>query len=99
MTRLGASDLTVQTTYAQRFFKNTTIKIEYANMVKIVITMDTFTSGTSSYISGFDGMTVSGATLTRDNNVLTIVFDSATSVFQSGNLASQVRILSIEVYA
>ena len=96
----SSSALTVQTSYAQRAYAGSTVKIEYPGMTKIVITFDDYTtSDGKTYMSGFDGMTVAGATLTRDNDVLTIVFDAATDVFQSGTLASQVRIEKIEVYA
>ena len=91
--------LTVQTTYAQRAYAGSTIKIEYPGMTKIVITFDDYTTSEGkSYMAGFDGMTVAGATITRDNDVLTIVFDAATDVFQSTNLTSQVRIEKIEVF-
>ena len=96
----SSSALTVQASYAQRAYAGSTVKIEYPGMTKIVITFDDYTtSDGKTYMSGFDGMTVAGATLTRDNDVLTIVFDAATDVFQSGTLASQVRIEKIEVYA
>ena len=86
-------------TYAARAYKSSTIKIEYANMVAIVVTMDDYvTPDGKDYVSGFDGMTVSGATITRSGNVVTINFASATNVFQSAELASQIRINSIDVY-
>ena len=95
----SSSDLVVQASYAQRAYAGSTVKIEYPGMTKIVITFDDYSpDGTKNYMSGFDGMTVAGATLTRDNDVLTIVFDAATDVFQSSTLASQVRIEKIEVY-
>lgn len=95
----STSDLTVQASYAQRAYAGSTIKIEYPGMTKIVITFDDYTpDGTKNYMSGMDGMTVAGATITRENDVLTIVFDTATDVFQSTNLTSQVRIEKIEVF-
>lgn len=85
--------------YAGRFYTGATIKIEYPGMTKIVITLDDYTpDGTKYYLSGFDGMTVPGATITRDNDVVTIIFDAATDVFQSTALASQTRIEKIEVF-
>ena len=91
--------LTVQTSYAQRAYAGSTIKIEYAGMTKIVITFDDYSpDGTKTYMSGFDGMTVEGATFSRENDVLTITFAAATDVFQSTALTSQVRIEKIEVY-
>ena len=95
----STSALTVQAQNAQRFYAGSTIKIEYTGMTKIVITFDDYTpDGTKNYMSGMDGMTVAGATITRENDVLTIVFDAATNVFQSTALTSQVRIEKIEVY-
>ena len=95
----STSDLTVQASYAQRAYAGSTIKIEYKGMTKIVITFDDYSpDGTKNYMSGMDGMTVAGATITRENDVLTIVFDAATDVFQSTTLSSQVRIEKIEVF-
>ena len=84
------------TEYAARAYQGSTIKIEYAGMTKIVITLDDYQDG--KYLAGFDEMEVAGATITRDNDVVTIVFASATDVFQSGELAKQARIEKIEVY-
>ena len=85
--------------YAARFYGGATIKIEYPGMTKIVLTLDDYSpEAGKDYLKGFDGMTVAGATITRDNDVVTIIFDSATDVFQSGALGSQVRIEKIEVY-
>ena len=95
----STSALTVQASYAQRAYAGSTIKIEYTGMTKIVITFDDYSpDGTKNYMSGMDGMVVAGATITRDGDVLTIVFDAATDVFQSTALTSQVRIEKIEVF-
>ncbi len=95
----STSALTVQPSYAQRAYAGSTIKIEYPGMTKIVITFDDYSpDGTKNYMSGMDGMTVAGATITRENDVLTIVFSAPTNVFQSTTLTSQVRIEKIEVY-
>ena len=95
----STSALTVQALYAQRAYAGSTIKIEYPGMTKIVITFDDYSpDGTKTYMSGMDGMTVAGATITRENDVLTIVFATPTDVFQSTNLTSQVRIEKIEVF-
>ena len=85
-----------QKNYSTRAYKSSTIKIEYTGMVKIVFTLDDFNNG--DYLDGFDGMEVSGATITRDNDVVTITFASATNVFQSAELLHQVRIEKIDVY-
>ena len=95
----STSDLTVQASYAQRAYAGSTIKIEYPGMTKIVITFDDYSpDGTKTYMAGLDGMTVEGATFSRENDVLTITFAAPTNVFQSTALTSQVRIEKIEVY-
>ena len=85
-----------QGTYAARAYQSSTIKIEYTGMVAIVFTLDDFTDG--KYLTGFDGMTVDGATITRNGDTVTITFAKATNVFQSAELLKQVRIESIDVY-
>ena len=86
-------------TYAARFYGGATIKIEYPGMTKIVLTLDDYSpEAGKDYLKGFDGMTVEGATITRDNDIVTIIFDAATDVFQSAALGSQVRVEKIEVY-
>ena len=94
----SSNDLTVQASYAQRAYKGSTIKIEYPGMTKIVITFDDFSNNGTTYMSGFDGMVVEGATFSRENDVLTIYFAAATNEFLSTPLNSQVRIEKIEVY-
>ncbi len=95
----STSALTVQASYAQRAYAGSTIKIEYPGMTKIVITFDDYSpDGTKNYMSGMDGMVVEGATFSRNNDVLTIIFAAATDVFQSTSLTSQVRIEKIEVF-
>lgn len=85
-------------TYATRAYQGSTVKIEYTGMVAIVLHLDDHTDGDKSYMAGFDGMVVDGATITRDGTVVTITFAKATNVFQSANLAKQTRIKSIDVY-
>ena len=92
----SSSDLTVQASYAQRFYVGSTIKIEYPGMTKIVLTLDDYSDG--KYLKGFDGMTVEGATITRENDVVTIVFDAPVNEFVSAEFASQVRCEKLEVY-
>lgn len=94
----STNDLVVRESYSQRAYQGSTVKIEYTGMTKIVITLDDGEQNGKTYMAGFDGMTVAGATITRDNDVLTIIFDEPTDVFQSGNLASQTRIEKIEVF-
>lgn len=79
-----------------RFYKGSSLKIEYTGMVKIVITADDFSSG--NYIKGLDGVTVEGATITRNGDVITITFASAVNSFECVELASQLRVEKIDVY-
>ena len=92
----STSDLTVQESYAQRFYAKSTVKIEYPGMTKIVIDCDEFSD--LKYVKGFDGMTIEGATITRDNDIVTIIFAAPTDVFQSTALSSQIRCEKITVY-
>ena len=85
--------------YAARFYGGATIKIEYKGMTKIVFTLDDYSPKPGKdYLQGFDGMTVEGATIVRENDVVTIYFAAATDVFQSAPLGSQIRVEQIEVY-
>jgi hypothetical protein len=84
--------------YAARVYQGATLTVEYPQMTKIVINCDGGTYNNKTYISGFDGMTVAGATITREGNTITIEFASATNKFVSTGLSSQTRILSIDVY-
>lgn len=92
----STSDLTVQESYAQRFYAKSTVKIEYPGMTKIVIDCDEYSD--LKYVKGFDGMTIEGATITRDNDIVTIIFAAPTDVFQSTALSSQIRCEKITVY-
>ena len=92
----STSDLTVQESYAQRFYAKSTVKIEYPGMTKIVIDCDEYSD--LKYVKGFDGMTVEGATITRENDIVTIIFTAPTDVFQSTALPSQIRCEKITVY-
>ena len=92
----GNIDMANNPNYGARAYKGSTVKIEYTGMVAIVFHLDDFNN--CQYTAGFDGMEISGATITRNGGTVTITFASATNVFQSAELASQVRIKSIDVY-
>ena len=92
----SSSDLTVQASYAQRAYKGSTIKIEYTGMTKIVLTLDDYSDG--KYLTGLDGMTVEGATIVRNNDVVTIYLATACDAFQSADLLGQIRIEKIDIY-
>ncbi len=82
--------------FSARAYKSSTVKVEYTGMVAIVFNLDDHNNG--QYLTGFDGMTVNGATITRNGSTVTITFASATNVFQSAELGAQIRIKSIDVY-
>lgn len=93
-------DLTIQETYEQRFFANTTVKIDYtAPMSKIVITMDS--QGNSKLTDNTQlTLNVSGATVTvvaGANGTITIEFTAPVSSVTI-TLAKQVRAAKIEVF-
>ena len=92
----GNVDMTQYASYAYRAYSGSAVKVEYKNMVAIVFHLDDFSSG--KYTKGFEGMEVAGATITCNGATVTITFASATNVFQSTNLSSQIRIKSIDVY-
>ncbi|MBO5866772.1 MAG: hypothetical protein J6Q55_01800 [Clostridia bacterium] len=96
----STNDLVDQTGngYAARIYKGATLTVAGSQITKIVLTCDSYTSNGSTYYSGFDGMTVNGATITRDGLVITIVFASATDSFTSAPVSSQTRIMSVEVF-
>lgn len=79
---------------AARFYKDSTFKIAYTGMLRVVLTMDT------GYTEGFEGMTVQGATILHESwsNKAIIVFDNATNEFTSGKLAAQIRVSKIDIY-
>ena len=86
-------------TYAARFYGGATLKIEYKGMTKIVFTLDDYSpEAGKDYLKGFDGMTVEGATIVRDHDIVTIYFAAATDVFQSAPLAAQIRVEQIEIF-
>lgn len=85
--------------YAYRAYANSTVKIEYPGMRKIVITVDDYAGNGKTYMGGFDGMAVEGATIIRKDDVITILFlDGAVNEFVSAPLASQTRIEKIEIF-
>ena len=77
---------------ATRVYYGATLTVEYPQMTKLVINCETESTG-------FDGMSVSGATITRDGTTITITFATPTDKFVSLPVTKQVRVLSIEVFA
>lgn len=85
--------------WSTRAYGGSTIKITYTSpMTSIVITFDNGTYNDKQYMSGFDDMSVAGATIARNEDKLTITFSTPSTTFQSGELASQCRINSVTVY-
>ena len=86
--------------YAARAYQGSTITITSTTAFKtVVFTLDDYVSYDKQYIFGFDNMTIDGATVTRNNDVVTITFATAVTTFTTPNLASQVRIEKIEIFA
>lgn len=86
-----------QGTYAARAYKGSKITVSYNTAFKkIVFTLDDYQSG--KYLTGFDDMTIDGATIKRDNDVVTITFNSAVTTFTTDNLNAQVRIEKIDLF-
>ena len=85
--------------YATRAYEKSTIKIEYSSaMTAIVFTLDDGTYNNKQYMFGFDGMSVADASITRNNDTVTIVLSEPATSFKSAELASQCRIESVTVY-
>ena len=83
--------------YATRAYKSSTVTITSETAFKVLkLTVDDYKG---EYMAGFDGMEIDGATIVRDNDVITITFTTAVTTFTSKNLASQTRIESIEFFA
>ncbi len=84
-------------TNSARAYKSSVITISAEKAFKrIVFTLDDFSNG--QYLTGFDGMTVAGATITRDGDKVTVILAEAKTSFTFGELLAQVRIEQIEVY-
>ncbi len=82
---------------AIRVYKNSTITISCDTVfTKVVLTLDDSSNG--NYLKGFDGMTIEGATITRENDLVSITFTSATTTFTTANLLAQVRIENIALF-
>jgi hypothetical protein len=85
-------------TYAARAYQGSTITITATTAFKKVqFTLDDYDNG--KYLPGFDGMTIAGATITRENDVVTITFTTAVTTFTTANLIKQARIEKIEIFA
>ena len=85
------------TTFAARAYQGSKITVTSTTAFKsIVFTLDDYQSG--KYLTGFDGMEITGATITRENDVVTITFATAVTTFTSADLIKQVRIEKIEIF-
>lgn len=77
-----------------RFYKSSSLKIEYTGMTKIIITTVT----NAQYQKGLDGVTIQGATINRNGTTITITFTEATDSFKCESLAAQLRVTKIDIY-
>ena len=82
--------------YPARFYKNSTVTIEYAGMTQIVINCNGLES---KYVNGWaDSVAGSNATASVDGSIVTIVFAEAVDSFTWEALTAQSRAYSISVY-
>ena len=78
-----------------RFYKNSELKIEYTNIVKLVFTCKVYSD--NDYASPLK-YSISGADVTVDGDVVTVILPEATNCVTFASLAGQVRALTIEVF-
>ena len=84
------------TSYAARAYKGSTITLEYAaGFTTVVIVLDDYQSG--QYLTAFDDMAITGATVARNNDTVIIVFAQSVTSFTTPELPSQARIETISV--
>lgn len=78
-----------------RFYGFSTLEISYTQAFKAIrINLNS----PSSNAGGFDGMSVSGATIKREGDTVLIVLDTPAAKFTSDKLKAQTRINSIEIF-
>ena len=77
-----------------RFYQGSNVTIEYPNMTKVEIDC---TDLDTKYVDSW--LNVTGATATKSNGIVTIVFDSPVNSLTYTGLAKQSRAYSITVYA
>ena len=79
-----------------RFYASSQLIVEYSGMTKIV-----FDCNNKDYATALVGSigTVSGVTVTQNNDKVTVVFASAVDSFNIAKLNAQVRMDAIDVYA
>ncbi len=83
--------------YPARFYKSSTVKIEYPGMTKLVIDCSSLDA---KYVNGWkDSITDANATGTVDGNIVTIVFAEAVDSFIWETMSAQSRAYNIAVYA
>lgn len=93
-------DNTNNLNWATRAYTDGTITISYTSAIKsIVIVCDGETYNGKTYTDGMKGMTVPGATISVSGATTTVVLNPASTTFTTGALLSQMRILSIKIYA
>ena len=79
-----------------RFYASSQLIVEYSGMTKII-----FDCNNKDYATALVGSigTVSGVTVTQNNDKVTVVFASAVDSFNIAKLNAQVRMDAIDVYA
>ena len=81
--------------YPARFYKSSTVVIEYPGMTKIVIDC---TGLEAKYVNGWSDSFSANATATVDGSIVTIVLAEAANSFTWETLSAQSRAYSITVY-
>ena len=81
--------------YPARFYKSSTVKIEYPGMTKIVIDC---TGLDAKYVNGWADSFSANATATVENNIVTIVLAEAADSFVWETMSAQSRAYNIAVY-
>ncbi len=81
--------------YPARFYKSSTVTIEYPGMTKIVIDC---TGLEAKYVTGWSNSFSADATATSDGNIVTITLAEAANSFTWEQLSAQSRAYNITVY-
>ncbi len=81
--------------YPARFYKSSTVKIEYFGMTKIVIDCGDLEA---KYVDGWTNSFSADATASKDGNIITIELAAAADAFVWETLSAQSRAFSITVY-
>ena len=91
----STTPLALQSQYEQRFYQNSTLKVEYTSAFKYVV----FTCYSNN--KTLNGQTVDGLTITEDaaQNTIKIELDTPATSFEIEKLAKQIRVGLVQIYA